>query len=554
MYRSDIDQQRDWERTDPPRKQSGRKLKDALYRVFLRDVRIDKVQVTKIIIRSLILVAFIIFWIKALYGTTPAGYTFSGPMEWMIAIVGVAMILFTGMITDTLIEKHGIFEKVSIAAIVPMLLLLVVGNNVVAIIAMLAFTLLSAFLIVFFIVGLIINTTMLDRARVIVLMIIFMAAFATPIASFLVITQTYLYIWLFAAVATVVSFVITAKYPRRYTPTFTPIQPLPGFRGFLRVILDSHAFRTATFLICTSFSLTYHTVSAFNAIQEEVGKYILLGIVLIGSLPIIAGVIDNRGRKPIVYVMLLVLGIISALYDQPGLDIPVIDYIKLGLLAFGVMIIVIITIVLAGDLSTSISRGRISSVLAFCVVLGAVVGFMAGNYSVSGNADPFFITTMANLTALTTFIAMFAFVTTKEQFQGGTTRWRDHLIRLHVIMNNGLSLVFKEFKTHKEKERTDTLEDLESGGLTGLQQLLQEIASSRQRIRVLDHGDVFLIFHYGTFTTAVLFVEKNLIIYREKLANFHMQLEYINQDVIKENYINQEELQHVPWLIDNYFT
>jgi hypothetical protein len=558
MYRSDIDQPLEWERVDPLHQRVARILKDFFYRAFLRDVRVNKVQVAKILLRSLILIAFLIFWVNALYEVTPAGYIFGNTMQWIIAVTGGAMILFTGMISDTLSEKHGIFEKVSITAIAPMFFLLAVNNDIVAILAMFAFTVMVAFLIVFFVVGLIITTTMLNRARVIVLMITIMATFAAPIASFLVITQTFIFIWIFAITVAVISLAITIKHPRRYTPTFTPIKRLPGLRGFLRVIRESHAFRTATFLFCTAFSLSYHAVSAIYAMQDA-GEWVLLGIVVVGSLPVIAGVIDNRGRKPLVYIMLLLLGIFATFYDQPGFDITPVRYLKVGVLGFSVILLIILTVVFAGDLSSSISRGRITSVLLFCVILGTIVGVMAGNYNDSwvrdyGAEDPLYMTTISNLTALSTFVAMFMFITTKEQLQAGTTRWRDYLIRLHVIMNNGLSLVFKEFRKRKQTEETDTLEDLESGGLTGLQQMLQEIASSRQRIRVLDHGDVYLIFHYGTFTTAVLFVEKNLVIYREMLANFHLQLEYINKDVIKENYINQEELVHIDWLIGNYFS
>ncbi len=553
MYRSDIDETPEWERVDPSRNRIGRRIKDALCRAFLRDVRFNKVQIAKTVLRSLILTALIIFWANALFQRTPFGLDINDTMTWFISIVGGATILFTGMVTDSLIERHGVFEKVSIAAIVPMTIMLTVDSDVITHLCTLALTVLTAFLIVFFVVGLVINTTMLTRARVIVFMIIAMATFAAPVASFLVITQAYVFTWVFAIVSTAISLVVSLKNPKRYTPTFTPIQRLPGLRGFLRVIQGSHAFRTAIFLFCTAVPLAYHATSTITEINGsgDVGGYVILGVVMVASLPGIAAVIDNRGRKPLVYIMLLLLGIVSSIYDQPGFNTALVIYIKVGVLAFSTVLIVIISIVFSGDLSSSISRGRITSVMLFCVLLGTIIGFMTAR---AYDGTPLHTTTIANVTALLNLIATFVFIAIREQLQPGTTNWRDYLIRLHVIMNNGLSLVFKEFKKRSESENGDTLEDLESGGLTGLQQMLQEIASSRKRIRVLDHGDVLLIFHYGKLSTAVLFVEKNLIIYREKLAEFHLQLEYINKDVIQENYINQEELQHVNWLIDNYFS
>ncbi|MBN2153524.1 MAG: hypothetical protein JW839_18865 [Candidatus Lokiarchaeota archaeon] len=557
MYRSDIDEPREWEMVEPFRKRIGRKIKESLQRAYLRDVRFNKVQIAKTVLRSLILTSLVIFWSNALFQRTPSGLNISDAMTWVISITGGATILFTGMVTDTLIERHGVFEKVAIAAIVPMTVLLAVDLDAVTIVATLVLTVITAFLIVLFVVGLVLNTTMLTRARVIVFMIIAMATFAAPVASFLVITETYVFTWVFTIAVTAVSLVFSLKNPKRYTPTFNTIQRLPGLRGFLRVIRESNAFRTALFLFFTAFPLAYHATATVYAIQDG-GEYLVLGIVMIGSLPVIAAVIDNRGRKPIVYLMLLLVGIISAIYDQPGFDTRPIRYVKVGVLAFSVVLLVIISIVFSGDLSSSISRGRITSVMLFCVLLGTIVGFMTSqgydSWVKENGPDPAFMTTISNATSLSMFVAIFLFVTIREQFQPGTTGWRDHLIRLHVIMNNGLSLVFKEFKKRSESADGDTLEDLESGGLTGLQQMLQEIANSRKRIRVLDHGDVYLIFHYGKLSTAVLFVERNLVIYREMLANFHLQLEYINKDVIQENYINQEELQHVGWLIDNYFT
>ncbi|NMC03664.1 MAG: hypothetical protein GYA24_00560 [Candidatus Lokiarchaeota archaeon] len=558
MYRSDIDEPAEWERVAPFKTRVAGKIQAFFHHAFLRDVRINKIQVAKIVLRSLILIALLLFWIKTLFGQTPAGYDSSNMLQWIISIVGGGIILFTGMVTDNLIEKHGIFEKVSLAAIIPMLVLLVVNVESIVIMAMLAFTILVAFLIVFFIAGLVINTTMLNRARVIVLMIVIMTSFALPVASFLLLTQTYVFIWIFTGVLATISLAFTLKNPRRYTPTLAPIALMAGFKGFLRVIRESHAIRTATFFFLSAFAVGYHAIIVLDAVEGTL-EYVVIGVVIIIGFPIIAIVIDNHGRKPLVYVMLISLGVISTFLDQPGFEATHFRYLKDGFLAFSVILLIILVVVFAGDLASAFSRGRITSVLLFCMILGAILGVMAGNYNNTwvadhGSPDPIFTTTMSNLTSMATFIAMFLFALTREQLQPGTTTWRDHLIRLHVIMNNGLSLVFKEFKKRSNPEENGSLEDLESGGITGLQQMLQEISSSRQRIRVLDHGDVYLIFHYGAFTTAVLFVEKNLIIYREMLANFHLQFEYINKDVVKENYINQEELRHVPWLIDNYFT
>nr|MDO8118183.1 hypothetical protein [Candidatus Sigynarchaeota archaeon] len=98
------------------------------------------------------------------------------------------------------------------------------------------------------------------------------------------------------------------------------------------------------------------------------------------------------------------------------------------------------------------------------------------------------------------------------------------------------------------------MEDLISGGISGLESILKEISSSRKNIRVLDHGDLLLIFHHLKFSTAVAFVERDLVVFREKLAAFHSHFEQLNKDVVIEDAVNVTALKNVDWLIRRYFT
>ncbi len=96
-------------------------------------------------------------------------------------------------------------------------------------------------------------------------------------------------------------------------------------------------------------------------------------------------------------------------------------------------------------------------------------------------------------------------------------------------------------------------EDLVSGGLSGLNIMLKEIANSDQNIQVLDHGDLQLIFHFGENSMAVLFVEMNLNVFQEKLANFHAQFEYLNQNVLRSYSGRVSSLIGIPLLMKRFF-
>ena len=550
MYTADPKAPAAWEVREPRGHRILQSIKNWLYRAFLRDVVIIRIQVAKLIVRAVILATFFVFWIVTLFSSTPSGFKFPEVFQWAISLIGGLVILFGGIITDTLIERHGVFEQFSLLEAVPMIVILFTDNLPLLYIAMGAFIIILGFLVLLFFTGLLINTNMLNRTRVIVLMLVFMASVAIPVILLLVMTQAIFWIWIIVIVLAIGSLAISKKYPRRFTPMINKVYRTPSLKAFFYILTRSHALRHASFLFCIAISLGFQGITAWKAISDW-SESLALGIGAIASLPIIAAVFDNFGRKPLVYLMLVLVGIFAIFSGQSVMQELPLRVFRAIVYGFAMMLLLILAIVLAGDLSSSFSRGRITGILTFMLVVGAIIGILTGNRF--SNMNPVDVITTSDWITFSTFLAALLFATTRELLQPGTTSWRDSLVRLHVFMENGLSLVFKEFKK-QGRVGEGSMEDLESGGLSGLQQLMMEIASTKQKIRVLDHGDTILIFHHAAFTTAVLFVKKNLVIYREKLADFHLQFEDINKDAIHGNYVNQDALQHVDWLIQTYFT
>lgn len=553
MYTADPKAPASWEVKEPRGRKFVSNLRQFISNLFLRDVRIIRIQVAKLIVRAVILATYFVFWITTLFFKTPTGFSFPEVFQWTVSLVGGLTILFGGIVTDTLIERHGVFEKFALAGAVPIILMLFTNNGPLLFVLMITFVIILGFLVLLFFTGLLINTNMLNRARVIVLMLIFMASAATPVIFLLIETQAFIYIWIITIVLATGSLIISRKYPRRYTPTINPVSRTLSIKAFFFILRKSHAWHHAMFMFFIAITLGYHGIIEWYSFYDW-SEYLAFVLGLIVSLPIIAAVFDNYGRKPLVYLMLILVGFFSIFYTQPFMEYLPLRIIQAGVYGFAIILMIILAIVLAGDLSSSFSRGRITGILTFMLILGAIIGILSGNqFRHLQTTDILTMTTMSDWITLALFFAALLFTTTHELLQPGTTSWRDGLVRLHVFMENGLSLVFKEFRK-RDKTSSGNMEDLESGGLSGLQQLMVEIANSKQKIRVLDHGDMILIFHHAAHTTAVLFVEKNLVIYREKLADFHLQFEYINKDAIRGNYVNQDALQHVDWLIQTYFT
>ncbi len=106
--------------------------------------------------------------------------------------------------------------------------------------------------------------------------------------------------------------------------------------------------------------------------------------------------------------------------------------------------------------------------------------------------------------------------------------WREKLKELFIIAPNGVTLFHSSFIT-KEKSQDH---DLISSGLTGVEGILGEMMESKQKLKVVDHQDVKIIFEYGEFTTMALITYENLRIYYPKLISLSTQFENLFQEVL----------------------
>ncbi len=528
------------------------RVKFLLNVAFLQDIRIPWMQFLKLLARALIVGLFLSFWVINVFNmdSTPE-VTFDNLLQWMLALIAGFAILLGGIFTDTLIERHGIFERMGLYTIVPMLFMIYSDVAMLVMIAALVLGILVGFLVILFITGMIVTTSILNRARVIMVLLVAMISFVLPIVWLVVSISDRTWTWITIVLMIIITFIVGKKYPRRVTPTFHQYIPKLPFKMMFAGFRNAGVIRHALFFFFISLNLGFHTATAIYDIgaSSEIATII---IVMVVSTPVVAAVLDHVGRKPVVYMVLLLVGILSIFFDYPFPVFVNWNVVRVGVYSFSVLVTILLMVIFAGDLSSRFSRGRIIGMLLFMTVLGAVLGSIIGNWFDDAAVDPSLMVIVADWTTLSVFISTLLFATVNETLQLGTTQWRDYLVRVQIIKQAaGISLVFKEFK--KGPKDMSVMEDLISGGISGLESILKEISSSRKNIRVLDHGDLFLIFHHTKSSTAVAFVTRDLVVFREKLAAFHVHFEQLNKDIVVADAVNVTALKQVDWLIKRYF-
>ena len=107
--------------------------------------------------------------------------------------------------------------------------------------------------------------------------------------------------------------------------------------------------------------------------------------------------------------------------------------------------------------------------------------------------------------------------------------WKDMITTLYIMTKTGLPIVKLNFQNVSENIQDSDI--LAAGGFTGIRELLKEI-SSKGEVRVVDQGDVKLIFANSEHFISILVTKKALGILYEKLDDLTKRFEMIYGDMI----------------------
>ncbi|MHA1684097.1 MAG: hypothetical protein ACTSUE_24370 [Promethearchaeota archaeon] len=519
-----------------------------LLNFFLHDFNIKRRQILNLSFKALITISYLSFWLVSLIDPPAGQYHFDTPLNWFIVFIGGLSILFGGIITDNLVLKKYVFELMSLIAIIPLLMMLYIPGEFFIITGAIILGLILGLLIVQFFTAILVDTNLLNRARVFTFLFFIMGVFSAPIIILIIMVDTLHWVWIIIAGLSLFSMYFSKKYPRRHVVASLKKVENLDVKNYPKLVMSSGAIPYILFIFFTALVIGYF-LSGFLEISLDLKEILVIVLVTVISLPLISSFLDNRGRKPMVYLVLFALGVFCIFNDYPSGGWGALPAVKIGIYMFSAILIIILSLVIGGDLSSLFSRGKILGIFIFTTVLGVTLGVTINNYVSLILSDPVIVSDWA---AAVIFVATFFFARARETLQEDTQEWRDYLKKLYIISDAGLSLFSRDFSGDMYNKHIEN-EDLVGGGLKGLESLIKEISESKKRIRVLDHGDTSIIFHYGTYSMGVLFVEKELVIHREKLANFHLLFENLNEDVLKHDLVNINALKDMDYLVERFF-
>ena len=525
-----------------------------LSKLFFQDVKmLSLTQFWRLAVRSIILTTIATFWIIAILDDLP-NYDFNVDEEILIFFIAALALLFGGILTDILIRKKFSFEIIAFMGILCIILMLNMKDE--SFIKILSFFLgiISSLLLIMLITFLLLETSMLNRARITTLLVLLMGILTTPIISIIIIFENDDWVWLLVLVSVIFSVILSIKFPReRMFAKKEYVKDEIGLENWIKTLSSSGAIPYFIFLFFISLTVGF---LMSDSVAENVNTAETITMSLVGalSLPIIAVVLDKFGRKPIGYVMLFLMGTQAMFFNYPDTTLLSLDELKIGIFGFTIILILTLTVVMSGDLSSVFSRGKIIGVLLFATVIGALIG-TTGRLMFFNNIDFINANSLTKISTWATFIifiSTFMFAATKEPLEEDNSNWRHYLKKMYLISKFGVSLYSVDFSGAKINSKIIN-EDLVSGGLIGIQAMLKEISQSKKKINVVDHGDLKIIFNYGEFTNVILFATKDLKVYHEKLEGFRLRAEYYNKDLLIDFNGNISALRDLQKLSDRYF-
>jgi MFS family permease len=526
------------------------------YRVFLRDYNIRPPELAELMIQALVFATTLTFFITAINKGYPNGYSFSFEDQIFFYALGAACILLGGLLVDLLVRKPYVFTTLILITIGLMLLCLYTPAGIHIYIATCLICVAAFTSCIIFFTRVLNRTTLLNRARIFSLVIFLTILLTTPVIYLINTTETFNWTWGILVCLVILHVILVRNFEDEILFGHIRQKEILSIANYFRLIHESGIGPYFFFLFFVTAVMGFFISNIFGNVEGtlEISVVIFVGLI---SFPLIGAILDHIGRKPITILTVVIAGILSIYFDYPTFNPefnPVFNILKIILFVFTALLILILTGVIAGDVSSRFSRGRVVSTALFASIAGAVLGTLVHNNLVTG--QDFVVleqrVRLSDTLALLCFLALAFIGRARESLQEDTQEWRTYLDRIFLISRTGLGLYAHDF-TRPNLQPNELNEDLVSGGLSGLQMMIKEISNTDRSIDMLDQGDKKLIFHEGKYSTAVLFVRKDLAILRDKLALFHDLCEYYNQDVLEHFYGNISNLQLIVELKNRFF-
>jgi MFS family permease len=531
-----------------------KRVTKSLRQVITRDFNINRGDVIILLLESLIFVNTLAYWLFMLDVTFSSEISFNDPQKTTIYVLAALTVLGGGTVIDLFSKRRNFFEILAIATICGMIFVNYVPILSAKFIGGITITITGFLMAIAFFTDMIAKTTLLNRARSVAFVAFVMAIAAAPVITAINTYASYDWVW-----TIVLGFTILLVISRKRVPLEVVIGEIRDLdiltiQNLRTTIKQSETLPYLYFLALTSTAFGFYVSHLLDKGFTNFTIWLVVLVAII-SLPVIGLLLDNVGRKPMVYMAMLAIGTLSIFFDYSTNEQYrlVFEHVQIGVYTAAGLLILVLAPVIAGDSSSTFSRGRIMALFLFALVMGIIIGsqlqrelLAEDEYSQND------LVQISDWASFLLFVSLILVSKAREPFKEETPYWRNFIDKLYVLSNTGIGLYSYDFKNPLSNQQSLN-EDLVSGGISGIQSMLKEISHSQKNIRVLDHGDLKLIFQYGDYSMSVLFAEKDLVVYREKLAAFHQRFEFQNQKNLANFRGNVSKLLGVDELRDIYF-
>jgi hypothetical protein len=532
------------------------KINHIIWTLFKRDMTINREDILDLMLQAIVFIIQMVFMVYFLSGDIDnvGIYTFN---QALIVYIVAGVILFFGGIFIAETGNLASFEKLTFISVFCMVLISLVPIEAIYLIAGVVQAGIAVILGLSFFIALVSKTTILNRARIVIFLVLSTTTISITIIIIVNSTHSQNWLWIISLM-----FGFLLHYRNRNKNFQKPLQKRKktpfSFRTYFKVIRESRLVPYCYFLFLTASVLGFYLslLVGDDIISQEILSIVLIGLF---TFPIISALLDYFGRKPLLLFSMAAVGLISIFFDYPispnmSESVRLVQLIVFG---YSFMLIALLSIIIAGDISSVFSRGQVLGLF----ISAAVGGYYTGNqlyliYLHVNTFEQYPITEISDWASALLFISIIFLSKTQNIFQKKTPEWRQYLDRLYLITKAGIALYSTDLKPTSEnsKERENLNEDLISGGLSGVQMMIKEIAQSQENIQILDHGDIKFYFHHGEYSVAVLIVKKDLLVFREKLERFHNKFESTNGEILKHFQGDIKSLHDLKELSNHYFS
>ncbi|MFX1237901.1 MAG: hypothetical protein ACFFAS_06310 [Promethearchaeota archaeon] len=440
----------------------------------------------------------------------------------------LAGLIFGGFLIDKLRgNKYSAIFIVLITSITLNLLQVLVFRQiaVIAEIFLLFSSLIAGIEFMFFVMFFLDFTTILERGRIIALLIIYSGGIIGLFLIFLALSDILL---IFPSIIIALSLTFLYKNREKEEP-YKPIEENID-RGKLKSTILTYITLLGFLFYTTGLVFPYEQISVlsiadFSSFELIATIIIIIGFIIVTTM-LVGSIFDFFGRKASLSYVILIISIANFI----GLFNLTIKYFDIAIIIIALLSNIMAIPLIMNEIALKQHLGRVIGITFSTCITCFFIGYslhwlilrnlVAISIVDENNARLFLI----GLAFFCLVISMFFLSNTEEIISVKEQNWPDKLLRLYVIHESGMLLFGHTFK-ELEKDLIDA--DLVSGGFIGLIAMLEEITREQQKLKIIDHGGKKILFGYSSNRSIIfaLVLLEDLRVVRHKLGYFIQDIE-----------------------------